>query len=61
MDKNQAFVDLLKRVANNQGATPAQIALAWLLASPSGPSLYRSPVRPSCTGSKRILAPRMCS
>jgi aryl-alcohol dehydrogenase-like predicted oxidoreductase len=32
MDKNQAFVDLLKRVANNQGATPAQIALAWLLA-----------------------------
>ena len=32
MDKNQGFVDLLKRVANNQGATPAQIALAWLLA-----------------------------
>ena len=32
MDKNQAFVDLLKRVANNQGATPAQIALGWLLA-----------------------------
>jgi hypothetical protein len=32
MDKHQAFVDFLKRVANNQGATPAQIALAWLLA-----------------------------
>ena len=30
--KNQAFVDLLKRVASEKGATPAQIALAWLLA-----------------------------
>ena len=32
MEKNQAFVDLLKRVADTKGATPAQIALAWLLA-----------------------------
>ena len=32
MEKNQAFVDLLKRVAGEKGATPAQIALAWLLA-----------------------------
>jgi aryl-alcohol dehydrogenase-like predicted oxidoreductase len=32
MEKNQAFVDLLKRVADDKGATPAQIALAWLLA-----------------------------
>jgi aryl-alcohol dehydrogenase-like predicted oxidoreductase len=32
MEKNQAFVDLLKRVAVEKGATPAQIALAWLLA-----------------------------
>jgi aryl-alcohol dehydrogenase-like predicted oxidoreductase len=32
MDKNQAFVDLLKRVAGEKRATPAQIALAWLLA-----------------------------
>ena len=32
MAKNQAFVDLLKRVAVEKGATPAQIALAWLLA-----------------------------
>jgi aryl-alcohol dehydrogenase-like predicted oxidoreductase len=32
MDKNQAFVDLLKRVAAEKQATPAQIALAWLLA-----------------------------
>src|ERR1700733_5174710 len=32
MEKNQAFVDLLKRVGVEKGATPAQIALAWLLA-----------------------------
>lgn len=32
MAKNQAFVELLKRVAIEKGATPAQIALAWLLA-----------------------------
>ena len=29
---NMAVVDLLKRVAAEKGATPAQIALAWLLA-----------------------------
>jgi aryl-alcohol dehydrogenase-like predicted oxidoreductase len=32
MEKNQAFVNLLKRVADDKGKTPAQIALAWLLA-----------------------------
>lgn len=32
MAKNLAFVDLLTRVAADKGATPAQIALAWLLA-----------------------------
>ena len=32
MEKNQAFVDLLERVAAENSATPAQIALAWLLA-----------------------------
>jgi len=32
MEKNQAFVDLLKRVADEKDATAAQIALAWLLA-----------------------------
>ena len=30
--KNQALVDLLKRVAEEKHATPAQIALAWVLA-----------------------------
>ena len=32
MEKNQALVDLLKRIAGEKQATPAQIALAWLLA-----------------------------
>lgn len=32
MEKNQALVDLLKRIAAGKKATPAQIALAWLLA-----------------------------
>ena len=32
MEKNQALVDLLERIAGRKGATPAQIALAWLLA-----------------------------
>jgi aryl-alcohol dehydrogenase-like predicted oxidoreductase len=32
LEANQAFVDLLARVAKEKKATPAQIALAWLLA-----------------------------
>ena len=32
MEQNQALVDLLRRVGEAKGATPAQIALAWLLA-----------------------------
>ncbi|HUD93294.1 aldo/keto reductase [Sphingobium sp.] len=32
MVANQALVDLLTRIARDKGATPAQIALAWLLA-----------------------------
>jgi len=32
MEKNQVLVDLLKRIAAEKQATPAQIALAWLLA-----------------------------
>jgi aryl-alcohol dehydrogenase-like predicted oxidoreductase len=32
MEKNQALVDLLKRIAAEKDATPAQVALAWLLA-----------------------------
>ena len=29
---NRAFVELLQRIADRQDATPAQVALAWLLA-----------------------------
>jgi len=32
MEKNQALIDLLKRIGDAKKATPAQIALAWLLA-----------------------------
>jgi aryl-alcohol dehydrogenase-like predicted oxidoreductase len=32
MERNQALVDLLKQVAERKHATPAQIAIAWLLA-----------------------------
>ena len=32
MAANQALVDLLKRIGERKKATPAQIALAWLLA-----------------------------
>jgi aryl-alcohol dehydrogenase-like predicted oxidoreductase len=32
MEKNQALVDLLKRIGAERQATPAQVALAWLLA-----------------------------
>ena len=31
MEKNQVLVDLLRRIGQPKGATPAQIALAWLL------------------------------
>ncbi|MHC5720788.1 MAG: aldo/keto reductase, partial [Nostoc sp.] len=32
MEKNQTLVDLLKRIGAQKQCTPAQIALAWLLA-----------------------------
>ena len=31
-EANEAFVELLRRIAERQDATPAQVALAWLLA-----------------------------
>src|ERR1700753_3451881 len=31
MEKNQALIDLLQRIARDNAATPAQVALAWLL------------------------------
>jgi aryl-alcohol dehydrogenase-like predicted oxidoreductase len=48
MDANQAMVDLLNRFAEQRKATPAQIALAWMLAKkpwivpiPGTTKLYR--------------------
>jgi aryl-alcohol dehydrogenase-like predicted oxidoreductase len=32
MEKNQVLVDLLKAIADDKGGTPAQVALAWLMA-----------------------------
>ena len=32
LQKNRAFVELLERIAERKGATPAQIAIAWILA-----------------------------
>jgi aryl-alcohol dehydrogenase-like predicted oxidoreductase len=32
MAKNQALIDLLQTIGNEKGATPAQVALAWILA-----------------------------
>lgn len=32
LEANQAIVDLIKKIADTKNATPAQIALAWLLA-----------------------------
>jgi len=32
IEANQALVDLVKRIAENRNTTPAQVALAWLLA-----------------------------
>jgi len=52
---NQALVDLIGKFAQQKKATPAQIALAWLL--PRSRGSFRSLVRPSCTDSKRTSEP----
>jgi aryl-alcohol dehydrogenase-like predicted oxidoreductase len=31
MEKNQPLIDLLRRIGQEKGATPAQVALAWLI------------------------------
>jgi aryl-alcohol dehydrogenase-like predicted oxidoreductase len=55
MEKNQAFVDLLKRVGDERGKTPAQ--MRWLGSLASGPISHQSPGRRSSTGSRRISPP----
>ena len=49
IDKNQAMVDLLQGVATQKHSTPAQIALAWLLAQ----SPYIAPI-PGTTKVNRL-------
>jgi aryl-alcohol dehydrogenase-like predicted oxidoreductase len=49
---NQALVDLLRRVAERKKATPAQIALAWLLAGSRGS--FRSQAPGNSIGWRRI-------
>jgi aryl-alcohol dehydrogenase-like predicted oxidoreductase len=48
-EANQAFVDVLDRVARGQGATTAQVALAWLLSQKP----WIVPI-PGTTKSKRV-------
>ena len=59
MEKNQALVDLLKRIAGEKKATPAQIALAWLLAQK--PWIVPIPAPQSCIGWRRTSARRTSS
>jgi aryl-alcohol dehydrogenase-like predicted oxidoreductase len=44
MQTNQAFVDLLGIIAKRKNATPAQIALAWLLAPRPGRTVQIVPI-----------------
>ena len=53
MQANQAFVDLLTRIAKQKNATPAQIALAWLLAQKSGSKMQIVPI-PGTTKLNRL-------
>jgi aryl-alcohol dehydrogenase-like predicted oxidoreductase len=53
---NLAFVEWLKAFAVRKNGTPAQIALAWLLAQK--PWIVPIPRTRNATGSRRIPAPR---
>ena len=55
MKANQALVDLLKQIGERKKATPAQIALAWLLAQK--PWIVPNRERPSSAVWKRISKP----
>ena len=56
---NQVVVDLLRSMAERKQATPAQIALAWLLAQSRGSFRFRG--RGSCRGWMRTSALWMLS
>jgi aryl-alcohol dehydrogenase-like predicted oxidoreductase len=53
MQTNQAFVDLLALIAKQKNATPAQIALAWLLAQKPGSKTQIVPI-PGTTKLSRL-------
>ncbi len=50
---NQALIDLLASIAARKKATPAQIALAWLLAQKSSPQPWMAPI-PGTTKLERL-------
>jgi aryl-alcohol dehydrogenase-like predicted oxidoreductase len=54
MKANQALVDLPGRIAKKKNATPAQIAIAWLLGQK--PWIVPIPVPQSSTGSRGTSA-----
>lgn len=56
---NQALVDLLNTIAKRKNATPAQIALAWLLAQK--PWIVPIPAPRNCRASKRISEQQLSS
>ena len=56
---NLALVDVIKPIAARKGATPAQIALAWLLAQK--PWIVPIPGTTSCIAWRRTSAPSMWS
>jgi aryl-alcohol dehydrogenase-like predicted oxidoreductase len=54
LEANQVLIELIKKIAAEKNATPAQIALAWVLAQSHG--LFRFPVRAKWSAWKKILA-----
>jgi aryl-alcohol dehydrogenase-like predicted oxidoreductase len=59
MGRNQALMNLLQHIAREKRATPAQVALAWLLAQRRGS--YRSRALPSYNDSENIAAADLSS
>ncbi len=56
---NQALVDLVSRVAGTLGGTPAQVALAWLLAQ--RPDIVPIPGPAGCRAWRRTSEPSSCT
>ena len=54
LKSNQTLIDLLSKIATDKNGTPAQIALAWLLAHKSR-GLYLFPEQQNCIACRKIL------